>query len=69
MIHSIPVLTPFPDAPDGSGANVQPILSFKELEVDRVRYDAYKAMIEKAEARRAALVEARRRITLLRVGR
>lgn len=56
----IPTLCPVP--PDGSpslGVSAQPILCFKELEVDRVRYDAWKTWVARGVERRAARAAAR----------
>ena len=50
----IPLLQPIPlsndpCAPMGSG---QPILQFKELAVDQVRYQAWKSRVARAQAKR-----------------
>lgn len=50
---NIPAITPYSSgATQGSYISSQPIMQFKDLEVDMVRYDAYKAMIENAKARK-----------------
>jgi hypothetical protein len=54
-IVSIPALCPHPIGnPDSLGSYVssQPIIQLKELEVDRVRYDQWKASISKPKGRR-----------------
>lgn len=54
-IVNIPALCPHPIGnPDSLGSYVssQPIIQLKELEVDRVRYDQWKASISKPKARR-----------------
>ncbi len=49
MIRGIPIIQPVPltNDPCGPMGSPQPIIQFKELAVDHVRYQEYKAMIEK----------------------
>jgi hypothetical protein len=55
-IVNIPALCAHPIGnPDSLGSYVssQPIIQLKELEVDRVRYDQWKASISKPKSRRS----------------
>lgn len=49
--RSIPVLAPYPTL-DPVDQFSQPILQFKELEVDPVSYDEWKRMVGEARRRR-----------------
>jgi hypothetical protein len=56
MSVSIPALCPHPvnTANVGSYVSSQPIIQLKELEVDRVRYDQWKASLLKTKIKRTA---------------
>lgn len=49
--RSIPVLTPYPTIEPVDQLS-QPIMQFKELEVDALGYDEWKRMVGKARRRR-----------------
>lgn len=54
----IPMLVHDPNTPicDGYVIASQPILQFKELEIDRVRYDQWKAMLARPTNRKVVKV-------------